>query len=344
MDAFPHQDGLLMALRASLPGKDLHFAELDSPPRNVLLLRLSRILVKEAEKRLKPVDHVTHLGEPATKLLGAKFSRLAPYFEGLTVADVAQVSPEDLWACAAPHDKVHMRLLINHHRELFTRTDELLRQPHGEGTTVATTTKRIVDFSGRFVGSDTTYLKAASIKFDCTKLMEDIELECGGKDNVPLVRSLNLSNCRISDKDYADLVTFLTSPDSPLSYLENLLLENCQRLGGSTNATDTHDDACKTTVKLLKHCKKLTLGVVFDTSLINIDNKERLFDQLDLSDLRRLIWMPKEWLSQQEEEEVEDLPIWSKLLDKAAEKSHVTLSEAVKKVIEAHSEYFFAQA
>ena len=96
MDAFPHQDGLLMALRASLPGKDLHFAELDSPPRNVLLLRLSRILVKEAEKRLKPVDHVTHLGEPATKLLGAKFSRLAPYFEGLTVADVAQVSPEDL--------------------------------------------------------------------------------------------------------------------------------------------------------------------------------------------------------------------------------------------------------
>lgn len=117
------QRALVEALHKYLPPGECAFATLDHPPSHVELLRLSKTLVKVAEANFMVKERGSPLfispSAPATNLLAPKFLRLSSYFEGLTVGDLAVVPTTDLLGCAAPHDRLFMRLFVADKQELL---------------------------------------------------------------------------------------------------------------------------------------------------------------------------------------------------------------------------------
>jgi len=351
---------LLKALSDNLPPDVVGFVGLDEPPPHVKLLRLSRELMKFAEASFVTKERGGSLfvspSAPATSLLGPKFSRLASCFEGLTIGDLAGIPAAELLDCAAPSDRLHMRLFIADKRELLEHVAaEVVRShltasradgPSTSGIAVPAASDAIgewrpslaapsmagvaeppasglegdvdVDLSHRFVSSDMINVTTRSVAFSSDAFLRAIEAECG--NNFTRVRSINLGDCLISNKDYHKVYELLTGVPTLLPNLKCLQLINCSLLRG-----DAKDpcDACATTVALLKRCKDLHVVLVFN-SCVNIDTKAFLFDCLDMSSLCRLVWLPAEWLdphSCDDDEEDQD-PAWWKLMPSSTPKNY----------------------
>jgi len=114
--------------------------------------------------------------------------------------------------------------------------------------------------------------------------------------------------------------------------LKTLMLISCPRLGN-----DDYPDACNTTVRLLDCCKKLRVVMIFNTSLINIENKESLFGKFSTDMVCRLIWIPFEWFIADDDDDDGSPPSWLTLLPTVEGIPSETLADQVK---QAHLEYY----